>query len=240
MKQRSTLRFFVVSGIVFALSACSASRDGIRLGLGPSAPGQSQYDQARTQLEQNAQSTVAKKAIASALGTDAKPGILVVGTLGPLRKSSAEELKKAYPAYAKNAEKWHPGHASYLSEEDFDEFGGWTTIETFAIPGVMNIRQPALVRQSDMKTMSFPSTLGSAFFGTTGDLVGARSNGDGYTVLDRVLCRDADPGYWQCASAYERGHYDANTGQALTHELKPKEGGVQIDPATFKVIHSAS
>lgn len=240
MRKQRAFRFIGACAVVLALSACSASRDGIRLGFGPTAPNQSQYDQARSQLEQNAQSTVARKTVEGALSTDARPGILVVGTLGPLRKSSTKELKAAYPAYAKNAEKWHPGHAPYLTEADFDGFVGWTTIETYAVPGVFNVRQPALVRRSDVGATSFASTLGSAFFGTTGDLVGARSNEDGYTVIDRVLCRDADPDYRQCASAYERGRYDANTGQALTLHLKPKPDGVQIDPVTFKVIHSAS
>lgn len=59
------------------------------------------------------------------------------------------------------------------------------------------------------------------FFGTTGDLVVAKTDGDGLLWLERVLCRD-DHSYSTRANDYQKGVFYKNTGQILDHDRKPK------------------
>ncbi|WP_230371246.1 hypothetical protein [Paludibacterium denitrificans] len=66
-----------------------------------------------------------------------------------------------------------------------------------------------------------------------------RSNADGVLILDRVLCQDKDPEYRTCAKQFERGRFDATTGQELDG-FKPKTNGVQIDVATYKLASKKS
>ncbi|CAN0622870.1 conserved exported protein of unknown function [Burkholderia multivorans] len=227
----------IVAGL--ALAACTTTRDGVQIGVG-TQPNASQVQKLRNQLGQNVQSTVAKKAAAAALKPENAVGIVLVGSVGPLRKVEPKDRPQLYVAYAKDATKWHPDHEPYLSESEFvAQMAGWTTMETFSIPGMITLRQPALVQDSDVDNITFASTFASFMVGATGDLVAAKSNSDGVMVIEKVLCKDANPDYRTCAAQFEKGHFDANTGAELDRAMKPKQSGVHIDPATFKVIHSA-
>lgn len=160
-----------------------------------------------------------------------------MGAVGPLRKLDEGERNKAYAEYVQIAEKWHPGQPATVSQKDFvAEVGGGTSIETFSVPGVFNVRSPVLVRNADLDTIGFASTAGSMLLGTTGDLVAAKSNLDGLMLIDRVLCKDSAADYRDCAAQYQRGRFDLSSGAELDRSMQPKENGAHIDTTTFKIL----
>lgn len=227
---------FAILAACLALTACSTTQDGVKIGFGHS-PSTSDIGKIRDQVEQNAQSATAKEVVAGALAGKTKAGITMVGSVGPLRKVDGDARHRFYASYTADAMKWHPGGKPDLSEQSFvSTVAGWTSVETFGIPGVMNIRQTTLVKDADVGNIGFPSTLGSALGGMTGDLVVAKSNSDGVFIIEGVLCKDSAADYRDCAHKYEKGRFDMVTGRELDRDMKPKAGGVRIDPVTYKVI----
>jgi hypothetical protein len=109
---------------------------------------------------------------------------------------------------------------------------GWASIQTFGIPGIGSVRLRMLVPTSVVHETQFASAAGSFLFGTTGDLVVARSDHDGLLWLERVLCRD-DNSYHGCAKNYQAGVFDQNSGQALGRDRKPKANGAKVDIITY-------
>ena len=230
-----------MKGILVALAAvgvlagCAVSKDG--LSLAPRAPSASQIAQSREQLEHNAGASAAPEAF---------PGILVIGTTGPFRSIEDKERPGFYSAYLKVAEQWHRGVAPSMDAAVFQQkLGGWASVQTFSIPGIMNRRTRVLVPATLVHDAQFASAAGSVMFGTTGDLVAARSDRDGLLWLERVLCRD-DAGYRACATNYQAGTFDENTGQELARDRKPKPAGALIDVSSYLKLsqesahHSAS
>lgn len=237
------MKKILMVAMMVALAGCAVTREGVRVGgggAGSGASAESQIDKARTQAEQNARSSVAKEAASDALTAELKTGVIVVGEAGPLRKLSESDRKAFYKDYVKMSEMWHPGKPASLSEAQFVAMaGGWSTMETFSIPGLVKMTLPALVHVSDIDSIGFASTMGAFLAGTTGDLVAAESNADGALVITQVLCSDKSPDYRACAKQYEKGRFDIMGGRELDRHAKPKEGGVRIDVKTYKVIPAA-
>lgn len=222
--------------LALSLCGCSTTREGFRLGGGGGAS-ESDIARVRNQVAQNAQSTLAKTAVADALVGEIKPGVIIVGETGVLRRVDAGDKKKAYPAYAEMAGKWHPGKAPYLSEAQYIELvGGWTTVEVYSVPGILALKYPVTVREEDILRINFASTLGAWIANSTTDLVVARSNDDGVMVIEKVLCKDGDKDFKACSAQYEKGRFDLNSGAELDRELKIKEGGIKISTESFKKI----
>lgn len=231
------MKKILLCALTLALAGCAVTREGVRVSGGPG--GQANVDKLRGQLVKNTQSTVAKKTVEGVLATDVRAGIIMVGVVGPLRTLDAKQLSKGYETYAKTAEQWHPGKAPTMSEPDFmSQIGGWSTVETFSIPGVMKTAQQVLVRNSNMATIGYPSTVGSFVAGSTGDLVAAQSNEDGVLIIDKVLCKDASPDYRVCARQFSKGRFDLTSGEELGRDMKPKDGGIRIDPATYQLMQA--
>jgi hypothetical protein len=217
-----------MKGLLTALAAaglvagCAVTKDG--LGLAPRAPSTSQIAQSRGQLEHNAAASAAPEAF---------PGIMVIGTTGPFRSIEDKDRAGFYSAYLKMAEQWHPGVPPSLDQAAFQQkLGGWASVQTFSIPGIMSWRTRVLVPAAFVHDTQFASAAGSVLFGTTGDLVAARGDRDGLLWLERVLCRD-DAGYRACAANYQPGIFDENTGQELARDRKPKAGGASIDVSSY-------
>ncbi|MDN0081597.1 hypothetical protein QU487_02330 [Crenobacter sp. SG2305] len=228
MKLKSLLAILAI-----ALTGCASTADGFKFGRGGS-PSSSDIEKAKQQLASNVKSSSVKKAIGVATAPTVELGIIVIGTVGPFRPVDGEKRHQFYVSYDKEAQKFHPAKGNVLSEEDFVKtIAGWTSIEVFSIPGVMNQRLPALVKETDRDQVTFASTFGSFMLGSTGDLVAARSNADGELILNRILCHDKDPNYRACAVQYERGRFDANTGQEVADGFKPKSNGALIDVTTY-------
>jgi hypothetical protein len=116
-----------------------------------------------------------------------------------------------------------------------DRLAGWASIQTFGIPGIGGIRLRMLVPANVVHEAQFASVAGSFLFGTTGDLVVARSDHDGLLWLERVLCHD-DSSYHACAKSYQAGVFDENTGQALGRDRKPKSNGGTVSVTTYMKI----
>lgn len=229
-------KIFALAAVMTMVTGCAVTREGVRVGAG-APPSQSEVDKIRSQVQQNAQSAAAKKVVAGALASEMKAGVIVVGEAGPLRKLDEAARRESYKSYVATAGQWHPGQAPVLSEADFvTQIAGWSTMQTFSIPGVMKLTQPALVRADDIIAIGFASTAASFLIGTTGDLVGAQSNADGMLIIDKILCKDSAPDYRACAREFAKGRFDINGGQELDRDMKPKSGGVRIDPSSYKVI----
>jgi hypothetical protein len=208
------------------LAGCAVSKDG--LGPAPRTPTASQVAQSREQLERNAGGVSG--------APEQFPGILVVGTTGPLRSIEDKDRAGFFSAYLEEAGRWHPGAAPSMDEATFQEtLGGWASVQTFSIAGIMNRRMRVLVPASMVPDTQFASAAGSVMFGTTGDLVAARSDRDGLLWLERVLCRDG-AGYRPCATNYQLGIFDENTGQELGRNRKPKPAGASIDVSSYLKI----
>lgn len=174
------------------------------------------------------------------------PGLLIVGTTGPLRTLDEKQRDESYPAYVTYESQARPGEPPSLSPAEFQEkLAGWASIQTFGIPLVGSLRHRVLVPASAAHDARFASAAGSFLFGATGDLVAARSDRDGLLWIDRVLCK-ADRTFESCAQKYQPGVFDEDTGRELGRDRKPKANGEWVDVSTYVRLskdpehHSAS
>jgi len=157
-------------------------------------------------------------------------GVLIVGTTGPLRTLNDKECDDFYRRNAGVAP---------------EKIAGWASIQTLSVPLVMNVRYRVLVPASVAQDTHFASAAASFVFGASGDLVAARSDGDGLLWIDRVLCK-ADRAYTACAQKYSIGAFDENTGRELGRDYKPKPDGEWVDISSYLRLskdpehHSAS
>ena len=203
---------------------CAVSKDGV--GFASRPPDARQIAKTHDQLAANAES-------AGDQSTAVQPGFLVVGTTGPFRPVDDKERQDFYRAYVHFASEWHPGVSPALSPAAFqDKLAGWASIQTFGIPLVMSSRMRVLVPATAAEGTRFASAAGSFLFGTTGDLVAARTDSDGLVWIERVLCK-AGHGYQACAENYVSGLFDANTGRELGRDKKPKAEGEWVDISSY-------
>ncbi|WP_342120907.1 hypothetical protein [Pseudoduganella sp. OTU4001] len=203
-----------VPAVVLVLGACSATTgSGVRFFVGEGATPRAD-DRIPAQLEQ----------ISKEWARIAAPGVLVVGDVGALDALDGKQLRAMHKAFAAGG-----------SADDFAaRMGGVTSIETYGLAGFVRLERPAVVRAADVGAVGFASQ-GGSLFGSTGDLVAARSEADGMLVLDKVLCQEKAPGFNACAARYLRGHFD-QAGVELDGDLQPKRGGRRIDPATYALL----
>lgn len=234
----------IVVAVSLSISACSTNKanqypgsDGVRI-FGGGSVSSADMQKIRDQLAQNAKSSVAKAGVEQALDGSIRPGILVIGNVGSLRKLEGEVRTKFYEqSYKATAEKWHPGQAPIMSKADFtSQVAGYTGIVLWSVPGVISGRRSAAVREVDVPKIDFPGPRMANFFGSTGDLVVASTNDDGAIWVDQVLCKDAASEYSKCSDQYTRGVFDKNTGAELDSGMEPKSGGAYIDVKTFQKI----
>lgn len=192
----------------------------------------------KDQLVQNAKSSAVKSGAQQALAGEVRPGILVIGNVGSLRKLEGDVRKKFYAqSYIATAEKWHPGQAPVMSEADFTtQIAGYTGIVLWSVPGVISGRRTAAVREADVNKIDFPGPRMANFFGSTGDLVAASTNDDGAILVDQVLCKESASDYSKCADQFTRGVFDKNSGAELGAGMTEKSGGARIDAVTFRTI----
>jgi hypothetical protein len=175
------------------------------------------------------------------------PGVLIVGTTGPLRTLDEKQRDESYRAYLTHQSQARPGEPPPLNPAQFQEkLAGWASIQTSGIALVGSSRYRALVPASAAPDARFASAAGSFLFGATGDLVAARSDRDGLVWIDRVLCGRADRTFASCAEKYQAGVFDEETGRELGRDRKPKENGEWVDVSSYVRLfedpehHSAS
>ena len=190
------------------------------------------------QMEENARSEKCVVVSGGAQGP-LSVGIVAIGNTGVLRRLDGADLSRFYAQYEKSFVAVYPGDVPHVSKAEFEQtFSGWTTLTTWYnfFLGTDRIPSRVLVPANALNDVGFPSSnFISSFFALTGDLVAARSNKDGVLVLDRVLCRDG-PDYNTCASQYQRGVFDGNTGRELAAGGKPAQNGHKIDLSTHRVL----
>jgi hypothetical protein len=163
-------------------------------------------------------------------------GVLIVGTTGPLRTLNDTLRDELYRDYIAAVSRSHPGEQPVLTAAQFEEkIAGWASIQ----------RHRVLVSTNVAQDTRFASTAASFVFGAGGDLVAARSEGDGLLWIDRVLCK-ADRSYDACAEKYAIGVFDEDTGRELDRRHKPKVDGEWVDISSYLRLskdpehHSAS
>lgn len=225
-------RILIMLGCVAMIAGCAVSKDGI--GFAQRPPDAKRVAAVHDQLQQNAETSSSSSGPSETPAIQKHPGILVIGTTGPLRPIDDKSQNDFYGAYLKAAEKWHPGVPAVLSEAEFQQrLAGWASIQIAGIPGIGSIRMRMLVPADLARDTRFASAAGSFLVGTTGDLVGAKLDVDGLLWLDRVLCRD-DNSYHACSQDYEKGVFDENTGQELDRERKPKPNGRLVNVTSYR------
>lgn len=231
----------VIATATLALSACSTTRgpgeDGFRLpGSGPAS--NEQLEKMKAHLEQNARSSSAKAVAEGAVASNVRPSVITVGNVGSLREVSAKDIPEFYKkSYLVSAEKWHPGVAPVMTEADFiKNLAGYTAITTWNIPGFLARRTTAAVLKTDVSLIDFPGKMSATMWGSTGDLVAARSNEDGMFFISSVLCKESAADYKACSNQFVRGNFDGNTGVELEQDLSQKSDGSRIDVTTYKAI----
>jgi hypothetical protein len=192
----------------------------------------------KEQLSQNAKSSSVKAVAQQAVAGESRPGILVIGNVGSLRKLEGDTRAQFYrESYSATAAKWHPGQPATMSEADFtNQIAGYTGIVMWSIPGVIAGRRTAAVREIDVPKIDFPGVRMANFFGSTGDLVVASTNDDGAILIDQVLCKESASDYSKCSDQFTRGVFDKNTGAELGTGMTEKHGGARIDATTFQTI----
>jgi hypothetical protein len=192
----------------------------------------------KEQLSQNAKSSGGKALAQQAIAGETRPGILVIGNVGSLRKLEGDTRAKFYKeSYSATAEKWHPGQPAMMSEAEFtNQIAGYTGIVLWSVPGVIAGRRTAAVREVDVPKIDFPGVRMANFFGSTGDLVVASTNDDGAILVDQVLCKESAADYSKCSDQFTRGVFDKNTGAELGTGMAEKSGGAHIDVTTFHAI----
>ncbi|MES2603732.1 MAG: hypothetical protein V4603_02280 [Pseudomonadota bacterium] len=162
---------------------------------------------------------------------------ILIGTVSSLRRFSERSGDRYYERYLKFVERYHPDQAPVLSREDFSQtIAGWTNLKSFTIPLVMGLYRDVLVPASLVDTIRFPSVVGVFVAQEAGDLLAAKTNADGFFVVEAVLCADSGSEYYRCAREYEKGLFDATTGEALGMGLKPANSGQRIDLSTYKLV----
>jgi hypothetical protein len=225
-------RMMSVLFLAGAAAGCSISKDGI--GVKHDPPTATKVAEARHQLERNASAgSGSETASPAATPSATEPGLVVIGTTGPLRVIEQKDRAAFYAAYVKAAEQWHPGEPGRMDASAFESAAThWATIQIAGIPGLIAWRLPVLVPSTLAHDAQFASAAGSFMFGTTGDLVIAKSDHDGLVWMQKVLCKD-DNTYHTCAQPYRAGIFDANTVQELDKNKKPKAKGAVLDPATY-------
>jgi hypothetical protein len=217
---KGILTLLSLTGLV---AGCALSKDGVGFAAKPASA--DQVAKTHAQLEQNA--------AGEPPAAQAQPGILIVGTTGPLRTLDDKERAEFYRAYVRFAGEWHPGEPPALDDAAFQaKLGGWASIQTFAVPLIMTRRARVLVPATLVQDTRFASTAGSFIYGASGDLVAAKGDRDGLVWIDRVLCKSGHA-FQACADKYQEGVFDENTGRELTGDRKPKPDGEWIDVSSY-------
>lgn len=229
------MKRLTIVAAALALAACSTTYEGLRFGVGT---GHSDEYVAKQRREAAARVPAEVAQQASSWAGSSRAEVIVVGEAAVLSPMAPAQRQVFYQEYAKAAAQRVPGRHLDLDEKRFvAEIGGWSTIETYGVAGLLRFEQPAAVRAADIGRIRFASVVGNLLLGATGDLVAARSNTDGLLVIERVLCREGEPDRSACAQRYAKGQFDGR-GAELDSDLKVKPGGRRIDPVNYALLGS--
>ena len=208
-----------IAAVSVLVSGCTVTNEGLTAGR--PQPGESAIVESRKQQGYRVQ---------AGIDVFMPPRLILVGEISSFRRFDDATKATYYDSYEKFARAVHPGEPAAVSPEQFQQlFEGWTKLKYGPR------YEDALVPFSLRGEVSFPSPVGVFLVQSTGDLVAARSNADGFYVVDTVLCKD-DSGYSACAKQYVMGVFDAGSGVELDGELRPRKVGKAIDVGSYKQV----
>lgn len=129
-----------------------------------------------------------------------------------------------------SSEKSTEGGEPAVSNEQFiAEFAGWSRLKFFGVPGVLSGYEDVLVPQRLRWRIDFPSSAATILYQGSGDLVLARTNTDGFFVVNKVLCQEGAD-FQSCARHYPQGIFDAISGAQVDISMKALDSG-EVLPA---------
>lgn len=225
-RQTALCKAWLCACILVVLTGC-VSHEGVSLGQAPKGaeellrPIQADEDTDETQPTQGAN------------GRE----LILVGTVSSLRRFNERSSARFYDSYAEFVEKMRPGSAASVSLTELREtFAGWTNLKSFTVPLLMGIYRDVLIPKNIAEEIYFPAPASVFLVQEAGDLLAAKTNGDGFFVVDARLCANGT-GYTRCAREYKKGLFDAKTGERLDFgSLEPEENAVRIDLQSYKLI----
>jgi hypothetical protein len=162
--------------------------------------------------------------------------LILIGTVSAFRPFDKRSIEEYYSSYTEFSALVHPGSAPAIGFGEFRKsFSGWTNLKYFTVPAVTGFYEDALVPVGLTEQIKFPSSLGIVMVQEAGDLLAARTNADGFYVVESVLCKDGSA-YVECAKQYKKGIFDGATGAQLYRNLERMPHGYVIDTKTFELL----
>ena len=149
--------------------------------------------------------------------------LLIIGRASAFREFDESDYSEFYRKYLELANLIHPGKEPTTSPEAFQQkFAGWTMLSWRNV-AFGNVYEDVLVPKELRWDINFPSSMATVVYAGTGDLLLARSNPDGFFIVERVLCRGRSG---DCG--HPKGIFDAKTGSELDFNLDRIDGGKRI------------
>jgi hypothetical protein len=172
-------------------------------------------------------------------GTEPAPvasGRILIGTVPGYRRVDGEDNARFYEMYRKLAPHAVDGMPALTQDEFAATIAGWTRLKVFTLPLAQGFREEEVLIPSSLSAdIGLPTTAGKFAVQEAGDLLVARTNADGFFVVEAVLCRDGQD-YSACASAYQQGVFDAASGMKIGHDGQVAPAGARIDVNTYKAV----
>jgi hypothetical protein len=172
-------------------------------------------------------------------GAEAAPapvGRILIGTV-PAYSRVDGDSGKFYELYRKLAPNAGVDSSPALSGDEFRAtIAGWAQLKVFTLPfGDASHEEEVLIPASLTRDIGLPTNSGTFAVHEAGDLLVARTNADGFYVVEAVLCREG-PEYAACARAYRQGIFDAASGMKLGHDGATPAAGNRIDINTYRAV----
>ncbi len=232
-------RFFhalVVLIAIALLPACAIHHEGIEV---PQLNVPEKKRNREAQMLANAQFATSETLSEAELRDVA--GVIAIGRVSSIRR---------FPARDEEPEEWQEGYADYLEKHEElygSEVEPMTLSELQSLAGgvttillkrrFLDTIGIVLIPPEKVDDIEYASGLSVFFLGNRQDLVAARRNFDSpFLVFEQVLCREEQDDFSACRKMYDRGLYDAITGQEVDTKFRYREGGNRIDTSTFELI----
>jgi len=167
-------------------------------------------------------------------GSKCNRKLLLIGRTTVLRLFIDKDARKFYEDYEKLGAMINPTGAPELSYKEFQKtYIGWTRLKFGGLPGVTGLYEDALVPETLREFIDFSSSIETVLFAGASDLVAARTNSDGFFIIERVLCNQ-ERDFHACIKKYPKAIFDAKTGVQLDPFLEPLKGGLTVNLTTYQ------
>jgi hypothetical protein len=166
----------------------------------------------------------------------AESGRILIGTVPGYRRVDGEDNARFYELYRKLAPHAVDGSPMLTQDEFAATIAGWTRLKVLTLPLAQGFREEEVLIPSHLGgDIGLPLNAGNFAEQEAGDLLVARTNADGFFVVEAVLCREGQD-YAACASAYQSGLFDAASGMKIGVDGQVAPTSDRIDVNSYKVI----